>query len=264
MLHVCRPDPPDVNIAIMKRMKPLLPVFAGLLTCLFSAAQPAPPRGGNDVTAPLHAMRVDYPVPYEAPTAASIKTVLDRIYNYLDTTTPPQFINRTTRQPVTDFSIADSNTVFKQGSFRITSYEWGVTYAGMLNAGEATGDAKYTNYTRQRLQLLADAFPAMKAMYQKNKQGSNPLRGLIDPHALDDGGAITASIIKTIRAGGSAMLRPLADNFVNYISTKEFRLADGTLARNRPQPNTLWLDDLFMGVPALAQMGKLNRRCKIL
>ena len=223
----------------MKITKLLLPVCTGLLTSLFSTAQPAQlPRGGNDVTAPLHAMRVDYPVPYDAPSAAAIKVVLDRVYNYLDTTTPAQFINRVTLQPVTNFSAADTNIAFKQGSFRLTSYEWGVTYAGMLNIGEATGDAKYTNYTRQRLQLLADAFPAMRAMYQKNARGSNPLRGLVDPHALDDGGAITAAVIKTMRAGGPATLRPLADNFMNYISTKEFRLADGTLARNRPQPNT--------------------------
>jgi unsaturated rhamnogalacturonyl hydrolase len=53
-------------------------------------------------------------------------------------------------------------------------------------------------------------------------------------------------------------LRPLIDNYINYISTKEFRLPDGTLARNRPQKNTIWLDDLYMGVPALAQMGKLT------
>jgi rhamnogalacturonyl hydrolase YesR len=45
---------------------------------------------------------------------------------------------------------------------------------------------------------------------------------------------------------------------MNYISTIEYRLADGTMARNRPQKNTLWLDDLFMSVPALAQMGKLT------
>jgi rhamnogalacturonyl hydrolase YesR len=65
-------------------------------------------------------------------------------------------------------------------------------------------------------------------------------------------------MIKASRAGVAANLRPMIDNFVGFISTKEFRLADGTLARNRPQPNTLWLDDLYMGVPALAQMGKLT------
>ncbi len=50
----------------------------------------------------------------------------------------------------------------------------------------------------------------------------------------------------------------MIDNFIDYISNDQFRLEDGTLARNRPQPNTLWLDDLFMSVPALAQMGKLT------
>jgi rhamnogalacturonyl hydrolase YesR len=37
---------------------------------------------------------------------------------------------------------------------------------------------------------------------------------------------------------------------------KEHRLKDGTLARMRPQADALWLDDMFMGVPALANMGK--------
>jgi rhamnogalacturonyl hydrolase YesR len=65
-------------------------------------------------------------------------------------------------------------------------------------------------------------------------------------------------MIKTYRLSGEQKLRPIIDNFINYISTKEFRLTDGTLARNRPQKNTLWLDDLYMSVPALAQMGKLT------
>ncbi|HBC80143.1 MAG TPA: family 88 glycosyl hydrolase, partial [Bacteroidales bacterium] len=53
-------------------------------------------------------------------------------------------------------------------------------------------------------------------------------------------------------------LRPYIDNYIDFISKKQFRLPDGTLARNRPLPNTLWLDDLYMSVPALAQMGKLT------
>jgi hypothetical protein len=66
-------------------------------------------------------------------------------------------------------------------------------------------------------------------------------------------------MIKASRAGiAPTALRPLVDNFAGYISTREFRLADGTLARNRPQPSTLWLDDLYMSVPALGQMGKLT------
>jgi rhamnogalacturonyl hydrolase YesR len=84
------------------------------------------------------------------------------------------------------------------------------------------------------------------------------VRSVLQPHALDDAGAICAAMIKTQRIGATADLRPMINNFIDYIMTKEFRLGDGTLARNRPQPNTLWLDDLYMSIPALAQMGKLT------
>jgi rhamnogalacturonyl hydrolase YesR len=37
-----------------------------------------------------------------------------------------------------------------------------------------------------------------------------------------------------------------------------YRLSDGTFARNRPLPNAVWVDDLYQGIPALAEMGKLT------
>ena len=40
----------------------------------------------------------------------------------------------------------------------------------------------------------------------------------------------------------------MIDNYINYVFTKEYRLKDGTIARNRPQKNTLWLDDLVYGI----------------
>lgn len=224
-----------------------------LLACLAFTMLFAQPKG-NDVTAPLHLMRPDYPVPYGVPTSAGVKQVLDKILHYLEGATPAQFINRAGAAVTTP----DTSTIFKQGDFRLVSYEWGVTYQGMLLAGEATGDAAYTNYTKDRLKFIAESVPAFKAMYQSNPRGSNPFRGVIDPRALDDAGAMCAAMIKTQRAGGSNALLPVINNFISYISTKEFRLADGTLARNRPQKNTLWLDDLYMSVPALAQAGKLT------
>ena len=246
-----------ILLAMMKKKYFLLAIVCFTILQITIAQKP------NDVTSPLHLMQPDYPIPYKAVTSADIKAVLDRVFNFLDTTTPAQFINRNTGQPITASTVVDTNTTFKQGSFRLTSYEWGVTYAGMLAAGDAFGDSRYTAYARQREELLADAFTSMKSLYQKSPKAANPLRGLVAPHALDDGGAIAAALIKTIRSGDNNVnLRPLAENFVNYISTKEFRLKDGTLARNRPQPNTLWLDDLFMGVPALAQMGKLTGNIK--
>lgn len=52
-------------------------------------------------------------------------------------------------------------------------------------------------------------------------------------------------------------------NYFDFIINKEYRLADGTFARNRPQHNTLWLDDMFMGIPAVAQMSYYDKDQKI-
>ncbi len=216
----------------------------------------------NDVTAPLHAMKVDYPVPYIIPTETGIKNVLDNIFHYLDSTTPPVFINRLTNAVVTDLAKPDTNVIFKPGDFRLMSYEWGVTYGAMLSVAEATGDKKYSDYSKKRLELIAHSVPAFRLLYEKTPKNSNPLRPVIEPKALDDCGAMCGATIKMLRAGGSIALRPMIDNYINYISTGQQRLTDGTLARNRPQKNTLWLDDLYMSVPALAQMGKLTNDVK--
>jgi len=233
-----------------------------LITFYFTLPVATAQQKANDVTAPLHAMQPNYDVPYNIPTQKTVKQVLDRVFNYLDTVTPPQFINRVIRQVVTDISMPDTNVVFMPGDFRLTSYEWGVTYAGMLSATEATGDPKFAEYTKKRLEFIAAAAPAFSSLYQQTPKASNPLRQVISPKALDDAGAVCAANIRLLRSGGSALLRPVIDRYINYISKEEFRLADGTMARNRPQKNTLWLDDLFMSIPALAQMGKLTGEVK--
>jgi unsaturated rhamnogalacturonyl hydrolase len=227
--------------------------FLLLLSSLFTAAQKA-----NDVNAPLHAMQPAYTVPYGVPSTAQVKATMDRVFAYLDTVTPAQFVNRKSMAAFPLTSSPDTNVVFKQGDFRLTSYEWGVTYAGMTRAGEITGDERYTSYTKERLNLLAAAIPSFKKLYGQFPKPSNPLRQPVAPHALDDAGAMCAAMIKEFRRSNEQSLRPVIDDYTAYISTKEYRLSDGTLARNRPQKNTLWLDDLFMSVPALAQMGKLT------
>ncbi len=213
----------------------------------------------NDVTAPLHAMKPDYPVPYGAPSKENVKSVLDKVFNYLNAVTPAQMMNQQTGALVNDVSLLDTNTTVKQGDFRLTSYEWGVTYSAMQRAYETTGDQRYADYVRTRFDFLATWIPAIRqkfdiAYIRKKKLLSQP----IDPHALDDAGAVCASMIKAQRSGLNKNLRPVIDNLINYVAKKEYRLKDGTLARMRPQANTLWLDDLYMGVPAMAQMGKLT------
>lgn len=231
-----------------------------LITSLFltAAVANAQVKSANDAT--LHAMKPVYTVSYEPMQKDEIKKVLDKVFNYLDAVTPAHMVNKQTGAAVTDASKIDSNTVLQQGDFRITSYEWGVTYSSMLWAGEITGDKKFTSYAKERFDFFAEWIPAVKKLKAAGGySGDNyPLKQPIAPHALDDAGAVCAAMIKATRAGISNNLRPQIDVYANYIANKEYRLPDGTLARMRPQKNSLWLDDLYMSVPALAQMGKLT------
>ena len=214
----------------------------------------------NDSNTPLNLLTPEYPVPYGVPKTAEIKITLDRIHAYLNDVTPTEFVNAKTGETLKDLSKIDENTTLKKGDFRLVSYEWGVTYAGMLLASQATGDARFKEYASKRLDFIANSAVSLQKTNETHADWGtkSSFRGLLTPHALDDCGAMCTAMIKATREGNKANLRPLIDVHIDYILNKEYRLKDGTLARNRPMPNSLWLDDLFMGIPALAQMGKLT------
>ena len=220
----------------------------------------------NDNNTPLHLMKPAYRVGYGIPGRADVKQTMDRVLRYIDSETPAVLVDRRTGREVTSVKDINADTQLKQGGFRLTSYEWGVTYSGALAAYDATGDGAYLDYVTKRHRLLADIAPAFRKLHEAGKKIDTNVRRVVDPHALDDAGAVCCSMIKVLlseKAGGkdsqtARALRPLIDNYIDYIVNKEYRLSDGTFARLRPQKNTVWLDDMFMGIPALAYMGRLT------
>jgi rhamnogalacturonyl hydrolase YesR len=262
-------------------------------------AQPAPTVPSAPAVSPaapdaaaINAGRIqpNFSVPYGPASVEKITAVLNRVRDYLETASPAKLVDRQSNEEITDFSKPNPNATVVRGDFGIISYEWGVTYSGMLLAGEATGDAKFTDYAARRLKFVAAIAPMFRAQVaalpppgqgpeqrsgprpgpgQEKMPGRGPgpgrgamsgymLRSVLAPSSLDDSGSMCAAMIKAQRAGVAGDLRPLIDNYMKWISTGQQRLADGTLARNRPMPISLWLDDLYMSVPALAQMGKLT------
>ena len=212
----------------------------------------------NDANTPLHLMKPAYRIGYGLSTPEEVKATIDRVLKYIDKVTPAQLIDRQTKQPIANVEAADANTQLAPGDFRLTSYEWGVTYSAVLAAYEATGDTAYRDYAYERFSLLRDVAPRMRQVYQHDKNIDVNLRRVVDSHALDDAGAVCSAMIKAQMANPSLALRPLIDSYISYIMNKEYRLSDGTFARTRPHYNTVWLDDMFMGIPAVAQMGTLT------
>lgn len=198
----------------------------------------------NDVNTPLHLMQPAYDNPYGVPAPVDVKGVMDRVLNYITEAMPAQ---------------ADDSLRLVQGKFRLTTYECGVTYAAALSAYESTGDSAYLRFTADRLQLIAGLAPQVEGLLQANPQFDPQMRRVVMPAALDDAGAMAAAMIRLqVKEGNpqtGELFAPIIARYVDYIMNKEYRLTDGTFARNRPHHNTVWLDDMYMAIPALAWYG---------
>jgi rhamnogalacturonyl hydrolase YesR len=173
-------------------------------------------------------------------------------------------INKMNETIVDDIQKVDSNTIVKPGDFRLTSYEWGVVYSALQRAKETTGDSTYSSYVKSRFDFLAKWIPIIKKVKNEGKlQKENYLfRQPIEPKALDDAGAICAAMAKATLSGLNNNLLDQINVYSDFVIYGEYRLKDKTLARNRPHSNTMWLDDLYMGVPTIAYMGKLHNKNK--
>ena len=203
-----------------------------------------------------------YPIPYQKPTAAEIKEVLERLRGYLEANSPTRVVDARTGAEILDFSVPNVDARIPDGAgeaFYPLDYTMGVTHSGMLLAHEVTGDARFAEYTRRQLQFIADRLPYFRAVVAKGaKPGKETFGAILQTGSLDDSGSMCAALVKARRAGVGPDLKPVIDHWGDYVAHRQFRLADGTLARQRPQPESLWTDDLYMGVPALAQMGALT------
>ena len=58
----------------------------------------------------------------------------------------------------------------RRGDFRLTSYEWGVTYSAMLSAAQITGDSRYADYAMDRMSFLAEQAPRFIKMKEKGEK----------------------------------------------------------------------------------------------
>jgi unsaturated rhamnogalacturonyl hydrolase len=252
------------EVLMARRRLPL----ALALASLFLAVPPAPPacaegpyrnrdnKNANDLS------EGTYPIPYQMPTVPEITEVLERVRGYLEQTEPLHVVDGKTGNEITDFSVPNPDARIPDGAgeaFYPLDYTMGVTHSGMLLASEVTGDPRFAQYTRRQLQFIADRLPYFREVVARGtRPGKETFGAILQTASLDDSGSMCAALVKARQAGIGPDLRAVIDQWSDYIAHRQFRIADGTLARQRPQPESLWADDLYMSVPALAQMGALT------
>ncbi|MDR1335627.1 MAG: glycoside hydrolase family 88 protein [Tannerella sp.] len=244
-------------------------VFLLTATCALCHAQPWPresrftvdnTRRITDESVSLYNLHSDYAFPYVIPSREDVAEKLTRIANFLEGATAKEIVDPATGRAVIDFNNLPRDFILGKGDFRPYSYEWGVTYNGMLMAAAATGNSLFSTYVATRMRLLARALPAVDRYLAADGDYCSPLSSAVRPHDLDACGALCAAAIRVHGQGADFDLRPLIDRWLDFISLKQHRLADGTLARNTPYANTLWLDDMYMAIPTLAGAYRLTGR----
>jgi rhamnogalacturonyl hydrolase YesR len=257
---------PSRRAAGLPRPTPAASRIAAAATCALAVAlAPAraegPYRNGDNPN--LHdPSEGTYPVPYHLPSVAEITADLERVRGFLEASVPARIIDRRTRRPIDPRTKPVAEAVADRGDdedFYNLDYTMGVVHAGMLRAADATGDPRFAEFTAHQLRFIADALPYFRAQAAAfGGAAHTSFRAVLEPAALDDCGAMTAALVKARLAGVGPDLRGVIDRWSGYIARGQFRLADGTLARRRPQAESVWADDFYMAVPALAQMGRLT------
>lgn len=222
----------------------LLIAGAGLLTACNNqpqAMQPSSADEVNDVNTPLHMLQPDYDYPYGVPDKAEVKAVMDRVLSYTSEAMPAS---------------VDAEGRLVQGKMRLTTYESGVTYAAALSAYTITGDSAYLRFVDDRCRVFAELAPQVEEKLKQDPHFDPQMRRVVAPSAMDDAGSQAAALIRLQMNGQHRdCYDALIERYVDYVMNKEVRLKDGTFARHRPHRNTVWLDDMYMGVPSLAWYG---------
>ncbi|HZX73072.1 MAG TPA: glycoside hydrolase family 88 protein [Cyclobacteriaceae bacterium] len=213
----------------------------------------------QDLIAQENANRIPkYATPYVFPNVDSIKGVLNRIRLYYESTSPLKIVDSKTGKEITDFSTLNQNARVSSGFSSEWSYTHGVVLSAFEYIDDVTSDKVFFANNTKFFDLVVKTLPYFSKNREKFGAQTSGWGRTPNFQALDDCGSIGAAMIKTYLKNKNQSYLELINITADYISNKEFRLADGTLARHRPQYQSLWADDIYMGVPFLANMGVLT------
>ncbi|MFA9389715.1 MAG: glycoside hydrolase family 105 protein [Prolixibacteraceae bacterium] len=201
----------------------------------------------------------EYEIAYELPTVDHIKEILNRIRVYYESSSTQSIIDSKSGKKISDFSTFNPNAEPSRGFSSEWSYTHGVVLSAFEYIDDVTGDKaffadniKFYNYVLKNLPY----FVKNKDQIKRSKIGS--WGRILEYEALDDCGSISAAMIKTYLKTKNEDYLELINRANEHVSKNQFRLDDGTLARNRPQYASVWADDMYMGVPFLTNMGVLT------
>ena len=203
----------------------------------------------------------EYSSPYTVPTTGEVKAVIDRIGHYVISNTSLHVFDNKTGVEITNPDLAhpNPNAIIdsRYTPFNRWDYPNGVTWSAFYRVAYVTGDKAFAEFPVRVYDWIFRWMPYFRE--QEKQTGKDTVFSkMVKMAALDHCGAISAGMIRTQLRSPDPRFRHWADVVADYVSNGQFRLPDGTLARQRPQDVSLWSDDFYMGISFLAQMGRLT------
>lgn len=191
-------------------------------------------------------------------------TIADRIISQ----TPYTFVNPKTNQTYTNLKgVPFSMDVKVSSEYNDWHYTNGVMQIAMLELAAKTGDKKYADYVEKNMDFVFDKdnYGYFKKQFEQafKNGGWKAVRPqswymIFRNKRLDDNGPMGASLIDLQMIRPNDAFKGYIDLTNEHLQKSEPRLADGTIARLWPHENTIWADDLFMGLSFLCRMGKMT------
>ena len=226
-------------------------VWLALLMAPLSTSAPAQESNGR---IPV------YPVPYTYPTVKGVSKVLDRVRVYYESTSPLTIVDADTGEEITDFSTPNEHARVSDGFSSEWTYTHGVVLSAFEYLDDVTGDDRFFANNKRFFDFVVEHLPYFREQAEQfgQKEKIPAWNRILDFHALDDCGSIGAAMIKTYLKHENDDYLALIERVDQHVSNNQFRLDDGTLARHRPQYESVWADDLYMSVPFLANMAVLT------
>jgi unsaturated rhamnogalacturonyl hydrolase len=262
-LTLLNPYKPPMNTPkkLFRSMVPILFLFSIMIPVGSMTAAEGPYRN-RDNPNPNDAGEGTYQIPYQLPTKEEILQSLQRVRDFMEAAAPTEAILRSSGERISDPAgkpVADATIRSGPEFFSPFAYEMGVVHSGMLRVSAVTQDPSFAQFTERHMQFIQKWTPYFSEAEQRFQlDRRNPFRKAFQPRALDDSGAMGAALIRARKAGIGPDLMEQIGVWTRFIAEEQFRLSDGTLARQRPQPQSLWADDAYMCIPALAEMGSLT------
>jgi len=190
------------------------------------------------------------------------KKAVEKVADHIIANTSHGFMS-----PKTDQVFASSGNIPAKVPIKLISpytgwkYWNGVMYMGMISLEKTLNDPKYLQYVSHNFDFIYNNLDHFKHQFNSGIHNV-PFSQFYEFHALDNCGAMDASLIQIYNQDHKPEYRKTINRAADYISHGQKRLQNGTLVRDHPFKMTLWGDDLYMSVPFLARMGKLTGNMK--